>query len=346
MRNHPTIFAMHFVATLLACAPAQKAESTQDSVPAVDQLGEAVSLDVLRERSEYAELGKPAIEALAHEAKAHWPEEFSGFTFLRVERFSAGEVAYWMSIWSHRKTGLEFALVPGGRFQMGSPANEANRRADELQHWVTLDPFLIARTECTQEAWAKIATPAAIEGGSFSGSDQLPVGGISPLDVEAWCSEANLTFPTEAQWEYMCRAGTTTTWAMGDNKRDLIQFANIGSAECPPDWIEMEGMTEPWRDGYGNETAEIGMFECNAFGLFDVHGNLNEWCRDDYFSYEVQPEKGTGLRPGVSGERQARGGNYAGGAGAARSAKRLTCGAGTSAGNHGFGFRPSQDLAF
>ncbi len=351
MRNRHVFFGLPLIATLLACIPAQRAEPVQETDPAKVSSGHevAVSLEPLRERSEYAVLDREDIEALAREAKSRWPQEFSGFTYQRVERFSAGGVAHWMSIWWHGKTGLEFVLLPGGRFQMGSPTNEANRREDELQHWVTLDPFLIARTECTQKAWAKVATPAAIKGGSRAGSDQLPVAGIGPVDVEIWCREALLTFPTEAQWEYMCRAGTASAWSMGDNKTDLVQFGNIGSLECPEDWIRMKGITEPWRDGYGNETAEVGTFECNSFGLFDVHGNLSEWCRDWYFGYEIQPEKGTGRRPGTSGDRLARGGNYGGDAGAARSARRLTCGLGISpggGGNNGFGFRPSLDLPF
>jgi formylglycine-generating enzyme required for sulfatase activity len=324
------------------------AQPAQEPAPAkvADRFEAAGSLEALKERSEYAALDKQAVEALARAAVARWPQEFSGLTYQRVERFSAGGVSHWMSIWSHGKTVLEFVLVPGGRFQMGSPASEASRKEDELQHWVTLDPFLVARTECTQGAWAKLASAAGLKGESFDGSDQLPVSGIGPVHVEIWCHEARLTFPTEAQWEFMCRGGTTSAWAMGADKRDLIRFGNIGSLECPEGWIEVAGITEPWRDGYGDETAEVGAFDCNSFGLFDVHGNLNEWCRDHYFSYEVGVEKGTGARPGVSGERMARGGNFGGDATAARSAKRLTCGSGLSTGNHGFGFRPSLDLPY
>jgi hypothetical protein len=309
----------------------------------------SVSLDLLKSRSEYAALDKQAVEAIVRLAEVRWTKELLGFSYLRVEHFSAGGVSHWMSVWSHGQTGLEFVLVPGGSFQMGSPANEVSRREDELQHWVTLDPFLIARTECTKGAWAKLARAAGLIGDAFEESDQLPVSGIGPVDVEIWCREALLTFPTEAQWEFMCRAGTTSAWAMGANKKDLIRFANLGSAECPKDWIKMKGITEPWHDGYGNEPSNVATFDCNSFGLFDVHGNLNEWCRDYYFSYDVHVEKGTGLRPGRSNDRLARGGNFGGDATAARAAKRLTCGPGISpngGGNNGFGFRPSLDLPF
>jgi formylglycine-generating enzyme required for sulfatase activity len=301
-------------------------------------------LGALKKRTDYASLDKQSVEALARIAQARWPNEFNGFRYQRVERFSAGGVSHWMSIWLHDKTGLEFVLVPGGKFQMGSPASEAGRREDEIQHWVTLDPFLVARTECTQEAWVK--TDGSKGGDRNDGSGHLPVSGFSPADVDTWCDTMGLMLPTEAQWEYMCRAGTKTPWAMGADKTDLVRFGNVGSAECPENWIEM-GLTESWRDGYGIEPAEVGMFKPNAFGLFDVHGNLSEWVRDDYYSYEVSVESNSGTRAGTSKDRIARGGNGGGAAVHSRSAYRLNVGSGVSpGGNKGFGFRPSLDLPF
>ena len=317
-------------------------------------LAQALLLDNLKDRAAYALLDQPAVESIALAAKHRWQHELDGFKYLHTERFAAGGTSHWISIWLHESTQLEFALVPGGKFQMGSPATETNHRDDEQQHWVKLDPFLIARTECTQEAWAKIAKSeeakqAGLKGDRFDGSGRLPISGIGRPDVEVWCHQTNLTFPTEAQWEYMCRAGTTTAWTVGDDKNALIQYANLGSLECPEEWKKMKGITEPWRDGYADETAEVGTFSANAFGLFDVHGNLNEWVRDSYSSYENPTKTGTGERLGNSTEHSARGGNFGGDASAARSAKRLTGGQGTKTGqggNNGFGFRPSKDLPF
>lgn len=134
---------------------------------------------------------------------------------------------------------------------------------------------------------------------------------------------------------------------MGSGKNNLRRFGNIGSAECPRDWLEMPGITEDWHDGYGDRAAPVAGFAANAFGLFDVHGNVCEWCRDEYFSYEVPVENGTGRRPGISGERIARGGNFGGNATFARSAARAKFGTGISPGaSHGFGFRPSLDLPY
>lgn len=302
-------------------------------------------LSALNSRSDYAQLDQISVESLAHAAQEHWEQVFSRFTYQGVERFAAGGVSHWMSIWKHNSTGLNFILVPGGKFEMGSPANEKNRNEDELQHWVSLDPFLIAQTECTQEAWATFAKDAGFERDTPKGDPQLPLNGFSPADVDAWCLAADLALPTEAQWEYMCRAGTDSTWTMGDDKEDLVRFGNIGSADCPEDWVKMEGLTESWHDGYGEELAEVAQFSPNAFGLFDVHGNICEWVRDSYVSYQVPILGMTGLRSTTSTDRIARGGNGGGNAAYARSAARQNVGDGVSpGGNKGFGFRPSVDL--
>ncbi len=349
MRPLLLLAALPFLGPHHACNAGREESPSAASEGLGQSPADAVELEPLRDRAQYAALDEAAAESIARAAATHWREEFAGFTYQRVERFSAGGAAHWVSIWSHRKSGLEFVLLPGGTFEMGSARTEAGRREDEHQHAVTLDPFLVARTECTREAWAKVMSATELEAETPEDTAQLPKAGIGPADVELWCEAAQLTFPTEAQWEYLCRAGTTTAWTMGANKSDLVRFAKLGSAECPKDWIGVPGITEPWLDGFGNETSAVGTFESNAFGLFDVHGNLSEWCRDFYWSYDTPTEKGTGLRAGDSGERQARGGNYGGAADAARSAKRLTCGPGEtpeSGGNHGFGFRASMDLPF
>lgn len=346
-----TLGSLLSVAASCACSGAHSDGPSTDArrePDAVDSRpGPAVSIELLRERSEYAALDERSVEARAHLAVARWPEELAAFRYQRVERFSAGGASHWMSIWSHEETGLEFVLAPGGTFEMGSPTSEADRKEDELRHSVTLDPSLIAQSECTQGAWAELASAAGVSGETFEGSALLPKVGISPGDVESWCGRANLALPTEAQWEFMCRAGTTSPRTMGPDKNDLRRFGNIGSAECPQDWLETSGITEDWQDGYGDRAAPVASFDPNAFGLFDVHGNVCEWCRDEYVSYEVPVERGTGRRPGTSGERIARGGNFGGDAAFSRSAARAEFGSGISPGaNRAFGFRPSVDLTF
>lgn len=332
---------------LLACSTAHNQEA---DLKTASQQASTSQLNALKSRSVYTQLDQQAVAQLASSARLRWPKQLADFTYQDTQHFSGGGASHWISIWLHHGTGLEFALLPGGRFQMGSPPGEEGHRPDEKQHWVTLDPFMVARTECTFGAWTQGSKVAGKVGAPFAGSNRLPISGVGPPDVEFWCREAELSFPTEAQWEYMCRAGTTSAWTMGSVRSDTASFANLGSLECPDEWHQVPGITESWLDGYGMEPAPVGMFASNAFGLFDVHGNLNEWCRDEYFDYlEVQPEPGTGARLGHSGERIARGGNNGGNALAARSAKRLTTGPGVlprGGGNHGFGFRPSVDLPF
>lgn len=306
-------------------------------------------LEALRDREVYAELDREAVVAVAHLAEQYWAEEFAAFRFQGVEHFSAAGISHWIALWEHEQTGLEFALLPGGRFPMGSPATEKDHREEERLHWVQLDPLLVARTECTWQAWAKGASIPALPKDHVPGAEQLPVSGIGPIDVALWCAETGLQFPTEAQWEYMCRAGTTSAWASGADPTELKHYANLGSLECPESWLEVPGIAEEWHDGFGAVPAPVGSFRSNAFGLYDVHGNLNEWVRDEFFDYATTPERGTGARLGSSGEHLARGGSFGGGAAAARTARRLTAGAGINpggGGNHGFGFRASLDLTF
>lgn len=336
--------ALVLVAALSACAAAEDGKSQPAAVERTDQKDATDSVELLRERADYAALDRAAVEALARAAQAEWTGEFAAFTYARVEHFAAGGASHWISIWVHDRTGLEFVLLPGGTFRMGSPEDEVGRQADELQNWVTLDPFLIARTECTQRAWAKLAIEAGVDPdpSRFEGSDLLPVSSVSLPDMQSWCRAAHSSLPTEAQWEFACRGGTTSAWAMGDDKRELVRFANLGSADCPPDWIDREiDITETWHDGYGDALSVAGSFSANSFGLFDVHGNVREWCRDAYVGYEVPAANGTGLRAGRSQLAVARGGSFNGSARIARSADRNS---GEGIVHRHFGFRPCVDL--
>jgi len=336
--------ALLLIAGLSACAAAE--DENRQAVSEVLGVHRTVadSLAPLKARAEYAALDDRAVESLARAAEAHWSREFSGFSYQKVERFSAGGASHWISIWVHERTGLEFVLLPGGKFRMGSPTEELDRQDDELQHWVTLDPFLIARAECTQRAWARLASEAGVapDPSRFEGSDLLPVSSVSLHDIKSWCRAAHVSLPTEAQWEFACRAGTTSAWTMGDDRRELARFANLGSADCPQDWINADvKITEPWLDGYGNALSVAGSFSANAFGLYDVHGNVREWCRDDYVAYETPAARGTGLRTGNSRLAVARGGSFNGTARIARSAERNSD---EGIMHRHFGFRPCVDL--
>jgi formylglycine-generating enzyme required for sulfatase activity len=102
------------------------------------------------------------------------------------------------------------------------------------------------------------------------------------------------------------------------------------------------GLTEAWSDGFGDQPSDAGSFKSSSFGLFDVHGNVMEYCRDHYLNDSNPVQEGTGMRLGTSGDRMVRGGNFRSPASGARSAKRLPVGPGPR--NRDVGFRPSLDL--
>ena len=159
---------------------------------------------------------------------------------------------------------LEMVLIPSGKFMMGSPVSEKAHRKDETQHEVTLTkPFYMGKYEVTQEQWETIMgdNPSKIKG------EKLPVINVSWLDCQEFIKKLNentnggYRLPTEAEWEYACRAGTSTAFSYGDSitKSD----ANI----------------------YGATVKDVGWYKPNAFGLYDMHGNVWEWCEDCYADY-------------------------------------------------------------
>jgi formylglycine-generating enzyme required for sulfatase activity len=184
---------------------------------------------------------------------------------------------------------LEMVLIPAGTFVMGSPASEEGRRGDETQHEVTLTkPYYMGKYEVTQEQWV------AVMGDNPSDTDvpKLPVTDVSWEDCQEFIKKLNektkvkYRLPTEAEWEYACRAGTSTANSFG--AKITPQDANYGDS----------GIEDP---------VEVGSYKPNAFGLYDMHGNVWEWCEDwkaDYPKGAVIDPKG----PGTGTYRVLRGG--------------------------------------
>ncbi len=192
--------------------------------------------------------------------------QIPGFTFLRISRYSCGGMANTVEEYRHDQTGLEFVLIPGGIFMMGSPTSEIERDADEVQHQVTLSPYLICKTAVPQSAWEQVMgnNPSNFKG------PNLPVESVSWEDCMAFCQKTQLVLPTEAQWECACRAGTQTPFNIGPNiATEIVNYdGNYPYAGATP-------------GQYRQTTIPVASLpNANAYGLYDMHGNIYEWCSD------------------------------------------------------------------
>jgi len=200
---------------------------------------------------------------------------------------------------------MEMIYVAPGSFTMGSPTSEDGRESDETQHRVTLTKgFWLGKYEVTQKQWQSVMgyNPSLFK------SDDRPVEGVSWEDCQKFISgvdsearrqlggEARL--PTEAEWEYACRAGTTTAYFWGD-------ALNGDKANCDgnfPCGIAVKGR-------YKEKTTPVGSYSANAWGFYDMHGNVSEWCCDWYGEnyYKISPS--TDPQGPASGDNHAVFGN-------------------------------------
>jgi formylglycine-generating enzyme required for sulfatase activity len=200
---------------------------------------------------------------------------------------------------------------------MGSPKNEPGRESwgnDETQHEVTLtEGFWLAETTVTQALWKVVMSD---DPSHFKG-EHLPVEQVSWEDAQRFIAKMNgmkpelqMCLPTEAQWEYCCRAGTTTSFYFGEQ---------ISSA-----LVNFDG-TEPYNNGrkseYRRQTVEVKRLPPNDWGLYEMHGNVLEWCQDWFVDYPAQPI--VDLQGAESGSaRVLRGGSLIGHGRFCRSASR------------------------
>lgn len=174
--------------------------------------------------------------------------------------------------------GMTLVWIPPGRFQMGSPVTEKGRQADERHHWVTLTKgFWMGQTEVTEEQWAHLSQCKVPQSQSKVTEDRakLPVLGRTWHDwqeqlkgLSAWEGKT-YALPTEAQWEYACRAGTTTAYHSGDAEADLAKVA----------WFQVVP------HDHSRYLNPVRQKEPNRWGLYDMHGNIPEWCADWYGDY-------------------------------------------------------------
>lgn len=178
-----------------------------------------------------------------------------------------------VSVETSNSIGVDFVFVPPGTFVMGSPESEPGRKRDERQHEVTISgPFFLSRCEVTQEQYQRIMLRNTASPKSFN----LPAE-ASWDDAVEFCrrlTELNAEniagniyrLPTEAEWEYACRAGTTTAYSFGANQRNVSDYC----------W---------WSGNSSSKTHPIGEKKKNPWGLCDMHGNMWEWVEDWYGAY-------------------------------------------------------------
>ena len=176
---------------------------------------------------------------------------------------------------------MVFCYCPPGKFVMGSPESEANRSTTEAQANVKLSQgFWVAQTECTQKQWDSLMTWNSAE----EKGDDLPIENVAPRS--AWDFVVNLRkrvflpdgwdfyLPTEAQWEYACRAGTTTAWCCGDDATALTDYACFSTI---------------WPPSKTAKAKKVASFRANPWGIYDMHGNVTEYVSDETMDLEPAP---------------------------------------------------------
>ncbi|MDA0265496.1 MAG: formylglycine-generating enzyme family protein [Cyanobacteria bacterium] len=207
-------------------------------------------------------------------------------------------------------TGLDMIWVPGGSFEMGSADDDEEGHSDERpQHRVQVPSFFMGRTPVTQAQWRAVATMPQVnqsletDPSHFTG-EKHPVESVSWYDAVEFCDRLSAhtgrtyRLPSEAEWEYACRAGTTTPFCFGPKLTGLANFADNDEAAAGE---KQEG------------TTPVDTFECaNGFGLSDMHGNVWEWCLDHWHgNYDDAPTDGSAwLTDDENTSRVSRGGSW------------------------------------
>jgi formylglycine-generating enzyme required for sulfatase activity len=224
------------------------------------------------------------------------------------------------------RSGIEMVIIPAGSFEMGS---KSGREEEKPVHKVWIDSFLMDRHEMTQAVWDKIGKEKALPNPSHFKGDDLPVEQVTWPMAARFCNarsafeglqpcynedtgecDFNATgyrLPTEAEWEYACRAGTSTDYSYGDESRKLGEVA----------WFA---------DNAAKKTHPVKQKKANPWGLFDMHGNVAEWCQDcfDKNYYKASAEKNPCRLAGEDDEVYVlRGGSWKSPAEALHSSRRI-----------------------
>jgi formylglycine-generating enzyme required for sulfatase activity len=213
---------------------------------------------------------------------------------------------------------MRFVLIPAGKFVMGTPVEASLRGSDETPHEVTISrPFYLQSTEVAWRdvrRWDPSAEGYTVDGQANGADDQAFAGASPGSRVEGFIAWLNARdpgrayrLPSEAEWEYACRAGTDSTWFWGDDPRRAVDHAAVGDRAdlvAHPDWSVF-----PVEDDGFRGIAPVGSFRPNAWGLHDMIGNVAEWVADGYGPLGPEPVVDPVARADTP-ERVARGGAY------------------------------------
>ena len=208
-----------------------------------------------------------------------------------------------------------FVYIPAGTFHMGSPDHEPGRKSDERLFEVTLtERFFIQVTPVTQGQWKAVmgSNPSHFS----EGGDDLPVEGVTWFQVQDFIKKLNsqgdgvYRLPTEAEWECACRAGSASAFADGDITE---LFCNLDPNLDSMGW---------YCGNSGRKSRPVGRKNPNAWGLYDMHGNVSEWCQDWYGEYPAEPKENP-RGPSSGTGRIVRGGSWFSNAKNCRSACRF-----------------------
>ncbi len=261
-------------------------------------------------------------KAIEYNANADMPRTSSSISRAKV---IANDV---LTIMLPGDVPMELILIPAGTFTMGSPAGERSRNSVEAQFSVQLtSPFSMGRTEVTQKQWLAVmgSWPETAPSIEYGLGDNYPAYYVSWNDAQNFVTAINahiastgqgpavVRLPTEAEWEYSCRSGTTTRFSFGDSL-EVADFC-LGSVE------RTDNMWFCWNSSKSNV---VGQKLANPFGLCDMHGNVYEWCQDRYDTYPTSPPVRLNPTGPTSGSlRVIRSGGWGAYAGNCRSAQRF-----------------------
>ena len=235
---------------------------------------------------------------------------------------------------------MDLIGIPGGEFGMGSSEQELERGSEESpQHLVKIRPFLFGKYSVTQSQWRAIMGSNPSRFTDHEESDHKPVEKVSWFDCVEFCKKLSeivgreLRLPTEAEWEYACRGRTKTPFYFGET-------INTELANYNGEYIYGKGKIGEYR----HQTTKVGSFPANIFGLYDMHGNVAEWCADTWHdNYQGAPTDGSAWSSNRRRDaRILRGGSWLHLPGSCRSAHRLRSSPDSK--SDAFGFRIASSV--